>query len=240
MTAAGAILLTEARKILVQIEKMSEFVQRTGRGEVGVMSVSMAPAMAFGIVPQILREFRSEIPGVRLQLTETVTALQEKAILDGMLDVGFCYGAIQASDLVTECIKREPLVLAVPAYHSLAKESKIRLGDVRGELLSISRSVSPGLYDIIWQTCREAGLTPESIQEVTHFSNAIGLVSVGMGVALVPSSMAALKRDGVTYVGLEGRTPMVETLVVRTRGEPYPAMRRLIDLAKSSASPDEP
>ncbi len=240
LTAAGSVLLTEARKILMQIEKTTESVQRTGRGEVGMISVSMAPAMAYGVVPQILRRFRSEVPGVRLQLTETVTSLQERAILDGMLDIGFCYGAIQSSDLVAECIAREPLILAVPSYHQAVKKRTIHLGDLKGELLSISRSVSPGLYDIIWQTCREAGLTPESIQEVTQFTNAIGLVSVGMGVALVPSSMAALKRDGVSYVELNGSSPMVETLVVRAAGEPYPAMKRLIEFAKASAAPDGP
>ena len=236
LTAAGAVLLTEARKILIQIDKAAEVVQRTGRGEVGMMSVGMAPAMAYGVVPQILRRFRSEVPAVRLQLTETVTSQQEKAILDGTLDIGFCYGAVQSNTLAIECIFREPLILAVPTHHPIANVSRVRLGDVKGELLSIPRSVSPGLYDIIWQTCREAGLAPESIQEITQFTNAIGLVSVGMGVALVPSSMAALKRDGVSYVELEGRTPLVETLIVRSPGEPYPAMRRLIELAKACAS----
>ena len=239
LTAAGTVLLKEARKILIQIDKTAELVQRTGRGEVGVMSVSMAPALAYGVVPQILRRFRSEVPEVRLQLTETVTALQERALLDGTLDVGFCYGAIQSNDLVTDSVSHEPLILAVPASYPLAKRKKrVKLGEVKGELLTISRAVSPGLYDVIWHTCREAGLMPQSIQEVTQFTNAIGLVSVGMGVALVPSSMAALKRDGVTYLELEERTQMVETLVVRAPGEPYPAMKRLLDLARTCTRPD--
>ncbi len=234
LTAAGAVLLTEARKILIQVNKATESVQRTGRGEVGSLLVSMAPAMAYGVVPQILRQFRKAVPDVRLQLTETVTALQEQALLDGTLDVGFCYGAIQSKDLVGDCINKEHLILAVPSHHPLAKKKRVRLGAVKGELMSIPRSVSPGLYDIIWQTCREAGLTPESVQEITQFTNAIGLVSVGMGVALVPSHMAGLKRDGVNYVELEGSTPQVETLIVRLRGEPHPTAKRLIELAKAA------
>lgn len=85
----------------MQIEKTTESVQRTGRGEAGMISVSMALAMAYGVVPQLLRRFPSEVTGVRLQLTKTITSLQERAILDGMIDIGFCYGAIQSNDLVS-------------------------------------------------------------------------------------------------------------------------------------------
>ena len=233
LTAAGAVLLTEARKILIQVDKATESVQSTGRGEIGSLVVSMAPAMAYGVVPQVLRRFRKSLPGVRLQLTEAVTATQEQALLEGTLDVGFCYGAIQSKGLVSDCISKDHFILAVPSHHPLAGKRKVRLGAVRGELMSIPRSVSPGLYDIIWQTCREAGLTPESVQEITQFSNALALVSVGMGVALVPGPMAGLKRDGVNYVELEGSTPLVETHIVRLRGEPHPTAKHLIELARA-------
>jgi len=236
LTAAGAAFLEEARKILLDVSEAAEVVHRATRGEIGTLRVSLAPAMAYGVVPMILRQLRTSLPMVSLQLSELVTPLQEKALHDRRLDVGFCYGRLQSDRLVAECIHRERLVLAVPDDHPMASQERISLLQPEGEqFITIPRTISPGLYDSIFQTCYKAGLSPKVAQETNQFQTAIGLVCVGMGVALVPESMVALKREGVNYLRIDDDTPVIETLMVRIQDEPYPAMIRLMDLARQNA-----
>jgi DNA-binding transcriptional LysR family regulator len=236
LTVAGVAFLEEARKILLQVGEAAEAVHRASRGEIGTLRVGLAPAMAYGVVPMILRQLRADAPMISLQLSELVTPLQEKAILDRTLDVGFCYGRLQSDGLAAECIHRERLVLAVPDHHSMANKERVRLAQLESErFITIPRAKSPGLYDHIFQTCYKAGLSPRVAQEATQFQTAIGLVCVGMGVALVPESIVALKRDGVKYVPTDVDTPVIETLMVRLPDEPYPAMKRLIALARLNA-----
>jgi DNA-binding transcriptional LysR family regulator len=232
LTAAGRVFLVEARRIVVQVEKARELVKRASRGEVDTMSISVAPAMAYGIVPQILRQFRTEFPDVGLHLSEMLTPVQEKAILDGSLDLGFCYGPIQSHHLDTKRIHLESLVLAVPGQHPIARLEATCLSELKNEsFITIPRTISPGLYDRIMESCHKAGFSPMVVQEATQFQTAVGLVCVGMGIALLPSSMTALKRDGVVYVRLKDEAAIVETLIVRMPGTPRPAVTHLMAVA---------
>jgi DNA-binding transcriptional LysR family regulator len=236
LTAAGAAFLEQARKILLHVEEAAEAVHRASRGEIGTLRVSLAPAMAYGVVPMILRQARSSLPSIRIQLSELVTPLQEKALLDHMLDIGFCYGRLQSDNLVAECIHRERLVLAVPDQSPLAAQERLGLAELQGErFITIPRAISPGLYDAIFQTCYRAGLSPTVAQETNQFQTAIALVCAGMGISLVPESLVALKREGVKYLSIDDNSPVMETLMVRNQDEPYPTMTRLMALARLNA-----
>jgi DNA-binding transcriptional LysR family regulator len=246
LTVAGAAFLEEARKILLQVEEAAEIVHRASRGEIGTLRVSLAPAMAYGVVPLILRQLRAKLPMISLQLSELITPLQEKALLDRRLDVGFCYGRLQSDNLVAECIHRERLILAVPDHHPLASQAEVELSQLKGEqFITIPRATSPGLYDSIFQICYKAGLSLKVAQETNQFQTAIGLVCAGMGVALVPESMVALRRKGVNYLRIDDDTPVIEILMVRLQDEPYPVMTQLMALARlyirtsgTTAAPD--
>jgi DNA-binding transcriptional LysR family regulator len=236
LTAAGAAFLEEARKILLHVAEAEEAVHRASRGEIGTLRVSLAPAMAYGVVPLILRQLRANLDEISLQLSELVTPIQEKALLDRRLDVGFCYGRLESDSLVAECIHRERLVLAVPDHHPMASQERVGLSELTGEkFITIPRAISPGLYHSIFQTCFKAGLSPKVAQEADQFQTAIGLVCVGMGVALVPESMTALKREGVKYLQTDDDNPVIETLMVRFQDEPSPTMTHLLKLARLNA-----
>lgn len=240
LTAAGTALLSEARKILAQVEMAAEIVLRAEKGEVGTINISLAPAMACGIVPQILGHFQRASPEISLRVTEMLTPVQERAILDGSIDLGFCYGPLQSDRLQADCVYREPFILALPDDHAIAKRSMVHLCELKGvPFISIPRAISPGLFDLMLRTCHEAGLSPTIAQEATQFQTAIGFVSVGMGVALVPSTMAALKRHGVSYINLQNIAPIIETLIVRPQGERYPATDRFVAMAISFSEPNQ-
>jgi DNA-binding transcriptional LysR family regulator len=236
LTTAGTVLLVEARRILSQVEKAIEIVSRADKGEVGTINVSLAPAMASGIVPQMLNHFRRASPGIALQVSEMLTPFQEKCLLDGSVDVGFCYGPLESDRLQTQCVYREPFIVAVPDDHPIAKRQVVNLCELQEvPFIGIPRAISPGLFDLMFLTCREAGLVPAIAQEATQFQTAIGFVSVGMGAALVPSTMAALKRHGVAYVKLDGAEPIIETLIARPRGDNNSAVERFAAIAASFA-----
>jgi DNA-binding transcriptional LysR family regulator len=233
LTVAGAAFLEEARKILLHVAEAAEIVHRASLGEIGTLRVSLAPAMAYGVVPMILRQLRANLPTLSLQLSELITPLQEKALLDRRLDVGFCYGRLQSDNLVAECIHRERLILAVPDHHPLANQAQVGLSQLKREqFITIPRATSPGLYDSIFQTCYKVGLSPKVALETNQFQTAIGLVCAGMGVTLVPESMVALKRKGVNYLRTDDDTPVIETLMVCLQDDPYPAMTHLMALAR--------
>jgi DNA-binding transcriptional LysR family regulator len=85
LTEAGKLFLGEARAILFQVDKAVEAVRTAARGERGRLRIGYAPSLTVGLLPQALRTFERERPGVRVALLdlsseECLRRLAEKKI----------------------------------------------------------------------------------------------------------------------------------------------------------------
>jgi DNA-binding transcriptional LysR family regulator len=126
----------------------------------------------------------------------------------------------------------EALVLAAPEGHRFARARRLRLKDLEGEpLLSFPRSLSPGLYDLILAAFQRIGTAPAIVQEATQLQTLIAFVCAGLGVAIVPESMAQLARPGVRYLPFSGRMPRIQTVIVLNRENQSMAVEKLVAFA---------
>ena len=229
VTPAGAVFLDEARALLEALDRSIERTRRTGRGELGTLSVGLTSSMAYGVVPLLLRDFSRANPEVSLRLLELTTAQQEKALLARTLDLAFCYPPLENTGFTTLSVCEEGMVLAIPDSHPLTHTRRVRLRELQGEmLLSFPRHLSPGLFDGMVAAFSIAGLSLKIAEEATQLQTIIALVCTGLGVAVVPASMAKLAREGVEYRPILDPMPVVETLLVWREESPNPAATRLI------------
>jgi DNA-binding transcriptional LysR family regulator len=60
----------------------------------------------------------------------------------------------------------------------------------------------------------------------------VGLVSAGMGIALVPQSVSNLKRPGVEYKPLTNKTLPIETGLAWRRDNLSPVLRSFLELLR--------
>jgi DNA-binding transcriptional LysR family regulator len=130
----------------------------------------------------------------------------------------------------------EPLVLAAPAgLKALHRRVSVALKDVADQpLIIFPRRLAPALHDAILTCFHDAGLTPHIAQEAIQMQTIVGLVSAGMGIALVPQSVSNLKRPGVDYKTLAGKTPMVEPGLAWRRDNSSPVLRAFLELIRKT------
>ena len=99
----------------------------------------------------------------------------------------------------------EPLILALPDLSRFCGSDPIRLAHLKGESFVLyPRHPRPSFADYILDVCRDEGFIPKSLVLAQDYQTAISLVSVGVGVSLVPSSVSQSDRRGVvfrTYIG---------------------------------------
>jgi DNA-binding transcriptional LysR family regulator len=126
----------------------------------------------------------------------------------------------------------EPLVLALPEGSKAASSKrKVSLKSCTDlPLIIFPRRLAPALHDQILGCFREAGMTPHIGQEAIQMQTIIGLVSAGMGMALVPQSVSNLKRPGVEYRDLKEPGPMVETGLAWRRDNTSPVLHAFLEL----------
>jgi DNA-binding transcriptional LysR family regulator len=218
LTAAGQVFYEEVRAILARLENARNRTLQASRGDVGMLSVGFVSIADYGVLPPALKSFRAQFPLVEVQLHELTTDAQIRELRAARLDLGFGLAPVEEPDLEFRSILREELVLAAPADHPQANGDDIDLRTLsKASFIVPPRDIAPGLYDLTISRCRAAGFAPRIVQNARQMQTVIGLVSCGMGLALVPSSVRNLKRTGVRYLRLRGRPARIELGMLRLR-----------------------
>ncbi|HIK16663.1 MAG TPA: LysR family transcriptional regulator [Leptolyngbyaceae cyanobacterium M33_DOE_097] len=239
LTAAGQAFWLEAQQLLRSLDQAVETGRQVSRGEVGQLAIGFVSSTAYNILPPVLKAFRRQVLGVTLELRELTTREQLQALLEGKLDIGFARPPVEESELATQVIFREPLMIALPESHRLRKRAKVSVRSLSQEpFILFPRAVAPGLYDPIISLCLKAGFSPQVVQEAIQMQTIVSLVAAEMGVAIVPLSLKNLQRQGVVYKPLQESTPIVEVVMI-WRKNPTPAVQRFLEVVNSICTDSE-
>ena len=241
-TTAGLALLDEARNILAQVEGVTDVVRRAARGERGRLAIGFTSSAALHpFVPSVLRLFRETFVGVSVVLEEAGTGELLDALVHEKLDAAFIRSPLNGSQsLQDQPILVEPMLLALPTDHPLAidAQSPLPLAALATEAFVLyRRRVGLGLYDAILVACREAGFSPQVIQEAPRMTATLSLVAAGLGVSIVPASMQRLRGDGIVYRELTECRSLVAPLHLATRvGDGSAVLRRFKEMVVTAAA----
>ncbi|MGU7815638.1 LysR family transcriptional regulator [Burkholderia sp. AW49-1] len=239
LTAVGAALLPDVRRLLASADALPPLARRLARGEAGSLSLAFVSTADYGLLPSLLRAFGARYPQVRLQLAEATSDVQIEELVAGRIDAGLVIPPVpprHAAGLSYLPVVREPLVVAMPAAAApgVPEDEPVHLAELAAlPLVIFSRRLAPGFYDIITGCYGAAGETPRIGQEAIQMQTIVSLVSAGMGVALVPQSLRNLRRTGVVYRPLAGDAPVVETGLVWRTGDVSPVLAGFIDVVRA-------
>lgn len=244
LTVAGEAFLGEARRTLAQAEQAVEIARRAAAGKLGTLQLSFVPSAAFGVLPRLLRAFRQDHPDVRLLLTGDTTSQQTAALLSGTTDAGIVVPPLhEALDLRVEPLCEEALVLAVPEAHPIAGQSRVQLRDLAREaFVGFPFKEGPGFESVVMSACQECGFIPHFVQVAPQMQAILALVAAGLGIALVPEAMRAVRTDHVVYVQLRRRHSALRySLGLAFRpSNPNPALHAFVAMAHRIARMSAP
>ncbi|PKA45071.1 LysR family transcriptional regulator (plasmid) [Rhizobium sullae] len=235
LTPAGRVFLDEARAVLHQTEQAVELARKADRGETGHLAVGFIDAAIYSVVPSVVRRFTERYPEVELSLTDLRIPNQVRAVVERQLDIGFIHPPVVHKALKVESILVEPLIVALPETHRLASEAEVPLADLASEaLIQFPRSINPSLYDEIIGLCRSSGFSPRIVREATPKQTIIGLVSVGLGVSLLPACLQNLRRSGVVYRPIQGRSLSIDTSIIYRREQPSSVLKAFLEIVRET------
>jgi DNA-binding transcriptional LysR family regulator len=206
LTAAGEAFLPQARASLAAADTAKLSAQRAARGETGRLALGFTASAAFNpAVTGAIRRFRSAWPEVQLSLTEMNSDGLMVKLMRGEIDAAFIRPGLEDPHAVRLTrLADEPMMLALPANHPLAARKRLPLSAIAGEpFVLFPRTVGLSLYDDIVRGCRDAGFELVVTQEAPQIPSVINLVAAGLGVSIVPASIAKIAIEGVVYREIE-------------------------------------
>lgn len=229
LTPAGAALVEPVRQLLAQAGVLPAVAREAASGQLGTVRLGFVSTVGFGPLPGWLRGFRELWPGVAVKLREATGDVQLAAFERGELDAGFVLHAPRMAPEARTPLGRlalgtEPMVLAVPdAGPTSPRRSAAGAALLALPLVIFPRAIAPSLFDAVLAFYHRHGATPVIAQEAVQMQTIVNLVSAGLGIALVPRAVTALRRPGVRYLpvprGLAG-APRCETSLLWAPGAP--------------------
>jgi DNA-binding transcriptional LysR family regulator len=233
LTEAGRRFLSRARNVLREAREAEAAAQQAARGETGRLEIGfMAVVSMSGMVAKFIGGFQKKYPGIELILRSAVTNDQISAILAGTLDFGF----VRAPDHFPIGVKgfivsRQPMVLAMPSSHPLARRKSIDPSALKGERFI---NTSPDLDVGFWRHLHAVGtlgdFTPNVVRRAKDVMGMLSYVSAGQGVAAVSSAFMKMAMPNVTFRPFDTAEPLTAPIAfVYRENQASPAGKAFID-----------
>ena len=203
LTAAGTAFLEDARAILARVQQATVHARAHGVQERSVR-IGLVPSATHSLLPGLLQRLQQAGSGTQLQVREMISSQQLKAMQNDEIDIGLARPAepLQDDAYVHMAAQiTDPYCLALPAQHPLAAETGVvALKQVaHAEFVAFSRYQDPAYFDRTVALCMEAGFSPHMRHEAGQFISVLALVGSGLGVAIVPASLAVLAHPQVVF-----------------------------------------
>jgi DNA-binding transcriptional LysR family regulator len=199
LSAAGEAFLEDARAILADVERALQRAKGVSRGEQRKLRIAFTEiASDSEILSGFIEALRRAMPATEIVMLPMPSNHQIDALLHNRIDAGFLYGMPQMEPrVVFHGLADDPIMAAFPRANRLARRGKLFLRDLAGmRLIFVSRNVRPDFHRAVLAACRRSGLPP-LIEEVASAATVASLVSVGMGVGLLTSTMKSRLPEGV-------------------------------------------
>lgn len=204
LTASGRALLPDAQEVLRRLANAEISVKRAAEGTVGSVVMGFIPASSYAVLPRLLALAKQHLPDVDIVLREMQSLDQYEALSNETIELGLVRPITQRPEISNQALLKESFVLAIPMDHPLAAKTQVKLADLDDQPF-IMYSLVEGRYsyEMLVGAFRMASCSPRYVQYITFPHSMLSLVSVGLGLALVPRSATKLRLNNVHYAEVE-------------------------------------
>lgn len=243
LTKAGEVFLVEARAALAGLDRAGAMARLAGKGKAGRLRLGFVPSVPLlPLFMQVLREFKRRCPLARVDARLMSTGRQLEALADGELDIGIVRPPSwfrPPSGMRVRTFWRDRLHVYLPDDHPLlSRNASISPGDLgREPFITFAPAIGCGLAGHTNMLCGQAGFEPTVAQEVDVASSVLGLVAIGMGIAILPECHARSGVIGVASRPLSAADSASDLLLAYTEGNFSPLTFEWLNVAGSVTLP---
>lgn len=237
LTAAGKVLLKEAREILAKTDAALQRTREASTGLEGELRIGYTKGYEHSDLPRYLRSFHHEYPNVLISCYRCDTDMLAAGLISGDYDVIFTWDSTnlrQEDTLQMQVFEQVPLRVALYANHPLARRKELTRKDLKQEnILFMSPSgtgdsFGDAFYIKLYQ---QAGYQPNILLRSNDMESILMMVAAEEGVSIVPeySHPWDVGTENVVFVPLAGEGETEEIQIVWRKNDDHPALMHFIE-----------
>lgn len=223
LTPIGKILLQRVEQMLHMMNEAEREVKEYLDPEKGVVRIAFPISLAAHVLPKAIYAFRKQYPEAKFQMRQALYG----DLIDGVVNGEFNLAMIaplpeEDKHIQQKLLFTERIVALLPIHHPLAKRSSIQLSEMKDESF-VTLPEGTIFRRIVLNACREIGFTPHIAFEGDDIDALKGLVSAGLGIALMPDVTLVENIPQSTV-----KIPLADPTVTRSIGVICPTQRKLL------------
>jgi DNA-binding transcriptional LysR family regulator len=215
LTPAGRRFIREAKLAVLHSERAVEGAKNSSRHDQSFV-VGYSPQMNLSLLSAVRIVSSSQFPEFKVVLVSSHTDDQIHALLQGSIHLGLVTLPVKNEFIATKPLTREPLCVAIPQSHRFAAKADLKARELNGlSVISFPRHLNPVFHDHLHTMFKKEGYLPKVVQEVTTDTEALYMVSKGLGITFVKLSTTGDRHAGIAY------RPFRESTLVQETGLAY-------------------
>jgi DNA-binding transcriptional LysR family regulator len=193
----------------------------------GVVRVAALPSMAAGILPSTIKAFHELHSGATFVVRDAVAGRVVGMVRDEEVDIGIMGGTRRGADIDVLFEKQERLLAVFPEDHWLAKSRSVGIDEIAlCPIIMLDPSTS--IRHVVEGAFMEAGKTINAACEATYMMTAVGMVSGGLGITILPESSLEISAfRGISTSVIEGGAFVRSVSVIAKNGRTLPPLSNI-------------
>lgn len=225
LTPLGRVFFERMKQIWSMMEDAKREVEESLDPEKGTVRIAFPISMAAHTLPSIIYSFRTRYPEAKFHMSNALYY----DLIDGVINGEFNLAMIapmpnrEKEDKINGAtLFTENIVALLPLHHPLSNQKELQLKDLKNDPFCV---LPEGFVfrDQVVKACHDAGFSPQIAFEGKDIDALKGLVSAGLGVALMPEMTLVDNTPRSTCV-----IPLSDVNLTRTVGVIYPSHRKLL------------
>lgn len=232
LTEAGQLVVERARRVTVELDALAADVTALTHEVVGVVRLGIIGTAARWIVPQLIELTPDRYPHLHLVFVEATTIGLDVQLANGQVDLGVLGLPASGSELRTEPLFEEDLVIAVPRDHPMAQQKMVRLAQL-AELPLILPLRGVSYRDELDAVTAAHRIVLHPRAEVDSLRLMTSLSFEGSGYGILPSgAISTARARDFALVPVEGLAPRIVGVAQRRRGLPGAPVRAILEMLR--------
>lgn len=181
LTPLGAFALREATRELDHFERTVASIDNFARSKAGYVRIAAVPSVAEKILPQVVRSFLAERPGVRIDIRDMDSAGVLRELGRERVDIGLATGVGAGAEIESDSLFSDAFGVVCRADHPLAA-SKAPLS---WDALKSWPYISSGITALIDSKSFQQ-VSSSSLLVVRNTTSLLAMVRADVGVTVLP------------------------------------------------------
>jgi LysR family transcriptional regulator for metE and metH len=183
LTPAGERLLASAREVLDCLDRTEDEIRQMGKDRAGRLRMTTECYTCYHWLPPLLLQFRKRFPRVEVRIDVAATGRPQDMLLAGKIDLAIMSTPVADRRLASRPVFDDELVVVAAKFHRFAKQTHVRLSDLREETLYVypPKEESRVLQEVLLPS----GHAPANVEEVMLTESIAELVKAGLGVSVL-------------------------------------------------------